>query len=63
MYSEEPVQHSYVERVVNLIEPEANQIYNLSVDEATEVLLRQPAEVMRSIQGAFALVEIGRAHV
>ncbi|HEX4022037.1 MAG TPA: asparagine synthase-related protein [Acidobacteriaceae bacterium] len=46
----------YVERVVDLTEPEANQIYNLTVDEARKILLERPAEAMREIQGSFALL-------
>jgi asparagine synthase (glutamine-hydrolysing) len=47
--------HEYVERVVDLTEPEANQIYNLSVEEAKDLIFRQP-EAARQIQGSFALV-------
>ena len=47
--------HEYVERVVDLTAPEANQIYNLSVEEAKELIFRQP-EAARQIQGSFALV-------
>lgn len=45
----------YVERVVDLTEPEANQIYNLSAEEARELILRNPAAA-REIQGSFALI-------
>ncbi|HVW09955.1 MAG TPA: hypothetical protein VHC90_15305, partial [Bryobacteraceae bacterium] len=47
--------HEYVERVVDLTEPEANQIYNLSVEEAKDLIFRQP-EAAQQIQGSFALV-------
>ena len=47
---------SYVERVVDLIEPGANRLYNISVDEARRVLLEGPAECVRQIQGSFALL-------
>ena len=33
------MQQQYVERVVDLTEPEANQIYRLSVEEAREIVL------------------------
>jgi asparagine synthase (glutamine-hydrolysing) len=46
----------YVERVVDLTEPEANQIYNMSLDDARRLLLEQPAEAVRSIEGSFALL-------
>jgi len=45
----------YVERVVDLIEPGSNHLYNLSVDEARRILLDGPAEAVRDIQGSFAL--------
>jgi asparagine synthase (glutamine-hydrolysing) len=46
----------YVERVVDLIEPGSNHLYNMSVDEARRVLLNDPAEAVRQIQGSFALL-------
>jgi len=48
--------NQYVERVVNLINPETNQIYNLKVDEALRLLLDQSAGAIRQIQGSFALL-------
>ena len=46
----------YVERVVDLTEPGTNQIYNLSLDGAREIVLNgSPAEV-RHIEGSFALM-------
>ena len=48
--------HVYVERVVDLTDPEANQIFNLTVDEARDLLLEKPAEAVRNIQGSFALL-------
>ena len=48
--------HSYVERVVDLTDPKANQIYNFTVDEARNLLLEKPAEAVRGIQGSFALL-------
>src|SRR5580698_2641868 len=45
----------YIERVVDLTEPEANQIYNLSVEDARELIFRSPAAA-REIQGSFALI-------
>ncbi len=46
----------YVERVVDLIEPEANQIYNLPVEEARRLLLEQPPNAMGGVDGSFALI-------
>src|ERR1700722_7481031 len=48
--------YQYVERVVDLIDPGANQIYNLSTEEARERLRDQPAESMLQVAGSFALV-------
>ncbi|MCA8997827.1 MAG: asparagine synthetase B family protein [Planctomycetaceae bacterium] len=50
------VNHQYVERLVNLLDPAANQILNMSVDEATDrVASGDPAKV-REIDGQFALL-------
>src|SRR5271170_7364903 len=46
----------YVERVVDLIEPETNQIHNLTVEDAQRLLLEQPGDVIRGIAGSFALI-------
>jgi asparagine synthase (glutamine-hydrolysing) len=46
----------YVERVVDLTEPGANQIYRLPVEEAREILLHRPAEEVSRIAGSFALI-------
>ena len=48
--------NQYVERVVDLTEPEANQIYNLTADEARKLLFEQPHGAVRGIQGSFALI-------
>jgi asparagine synthase (glutamine-hydrolysing) len=48
--------NQYVERVVDLTEPEANQIYNLTVDDARKLLFEQPDGAVRGIQGSFALL-------
>jgi asparagine synthase (glutamine-hydrolysing) len=50
------MQQQYVERVVDLTEPEANQIYRLSVEEAKETVLHGSAEEVGRIAGSFALV-------
>jgi asparagine synthase (glutamine-hydrolysing) len=46
----------YVERVVDLTETEANQIYGLSLEEARNALLQGSAEAVGGIAGSFALV-------
>ena len=48
--------HHYVERVVDLTEPEANQIYNLSVEESRTHLLTGAPDAVRGIHGSFALI-------
>ena len=47
---------SYIERVVDLLDPDANHIYNLSAEAARELLLHNPVEAARQIQGSFALI-------
>ncbi len=46
----------YIERVVDLTEPEANQIYNLSIEEALAHLLSGTPDAVRNIHGSFALI-------
>jgi asparagine synthase (glutamine-hydrolysing) len=48
------VEH-YIERLIDLTEPDANEIYNLSVEDARELVLNHPQDVIQ-IQGSFALV-------
>lgn len=48
--------HEYVERVVDLLPPDANAILNMSVDEARRRVLHGPADAVRSIDGSFALI-------
>lgn len=46
----------YIERVVDLTEPEANQIFNLTVEEARAHLLTGRPDAVRGIHGSFALI-------
>lgn len=46
----------YIERVVDLIEPGTNDIYNLSEAEARRHLLTGTGDAVRSIHGSFALI-------
>jgi len=48
--------HNYIERVVDLTDPAANQIDNLSLDEARRILLEAPPEAVGHIHGSFALI-------
>ncbi len=51
-------QFQYVERVIDLTDPSKNVIYNMTVDEARELIKSgKPADV-RKIDGQFALVSI-----
>ena len=52
---EAAVQH-YVEQLIDLTEPDANQITNLAIEDARELILKQPAHDVLQIQGSFALV-------
>ena len=48
--------NQYVERVVDLLNPDGNRIYNLSLEEARNLLLDQSCAAIREIQGSFALL-------
>jgi asparagine synthase (glutamine-hydrolysing) len=48
--------NQYVERVVDLLDPSANRIYNMSVEEARARVLSGPIEQVREIDGSFALL-------
>jgi asparagine synthase (glutamine-hydrolysing) len=47
---------TYIERVVDLLDPGTNRIYNLTADAARELLLNHPAEAARRIEGSFSLI-------
>src|ERR1700733_6204992 len=46
----------YVERVVDLTEPQTNQLFGLSTEAARQILLNSPAQEVNKISGSFALV-------
>jgi asparagine synthase (glutamine-hydrolysing) len=48
--------HSYVERVVDLTDPDANRIDNFTIGEARSLLLEGQVEDVRKIHGSFALL-------
>lgn len=48
--------HAPVERLVNLLDPSANVILNMSVDEATECVGSGDPRSVRTIDGQFALI-------
>ena len=51
-----PSQHQYVERVVDLLDPSTNCIYNLSAEEARQRVLSGDPDAVRGIKGSFALI-------
>jgi asparagine synthase (glutamine-hydrolysing) len=46
----------YLERVVDLTDPDSNHLYNMSVEAARKLLLDGPAETVNQIHGSFALL-------
>ncbi len=48
--------HRYIERLVDLLDPQANHLYNLTVEDARRLLPEHPVETARQLQGSFALV-------
>src|SRR3954469_7074548 len=50
------VSHQYVERVVDLLDPSAHRILNMTPEEARARLLMGGAEEVRAIDGSFALI-------
>jgi asparagine synthase (glutamine-hydrolysing) len=46
----------YIERVVDLLDPTLNRIYNFSVEEARARVLGNSADAVREIEGSFALL-------
>ncbi len=51
------VQHEYVEDFENLLDPEHNIIFNMSLAEAEEAVISGDAEKVREIDGSFAIVK------
>jgi asparagine synthase (glutamine-hydrolysing) len=50
--------NQYVERVVDLTNPEKNVIYNMTNEEAIDILSSGDAEAVRKIDGQFSLVSV-----
>src|SRR5882672_7813684 len=46
----------YLEKIVDLTDPGANRLINLTLDEARARILQGPTEAVRAIEGSFALV-------
>lgn len=52
----EPIMDHYIEELIDLLDPSANRIYNLTVAEARRRLLDGPPDAVREIDGSFALI-------
>jgi asparagine synthase (glutamine-hydrolysing) len=52
----ETIPSQYIERVVDLMDPSSNRIYNMPIEEARARILSGPAEAVREIDGSFALL-------
>jgi len=48
--------HQYIERVVDLLDPAANHIFNMTADDARARVLSGNADSVREIDGSFALL-------
>jgi len=48
--------NQYLERVVDLTDPSANRLFNMTVEEARARILHGPAQAVREIEGSFALI-------
>src|SRR6266699_2282599 len=46
----------YVEEVVDLTDPSAQRVLNMTVEQARALIRRGPAEAVRHIEGSFALI-------
>src|SRR4030042_893204 len=50
--------NQYIERVKDLIDPKKNIIYNMTHEEAVEILKSGDAEAVRKIDGQFSLISV-----
>ena len=50
------VSQQYIERVINLLDPAENQLFDLSVEQATEIVRSGRVEEIRQIKGHFAIL-------
>lgn len=50
------IHEEYVERLVNLLDPQANLLFNMTFEEATERVGTGSPEAVREIEGQFALI-------
>jgi asparagine synthase (glutamine-hydrolysing) len=52
------MENQYVERVVDLTDPEKNVIYNMTHDQAVDIVRSGDVDAVRKIDGQFALVAV-----
>ncbi len=52
------MKNQYVSRVIDLTDPEKNVIYNMTNEEAVEILRTGDSDALRKIDGQFALVSV-----
>jgi len=52
------MKNQYVNRVINLTDPQKNIIYNMTHEEAVELLKSGDTEAVRKIDGQFSLVAV-----
>ncbi len=52
------LQHKPIQKIIDLTDPATNVIYNMSVEEAREVILRGSLDAVNQIDGQFALVAV-----
>ncbi|HEY6764617.1 MAG TPA: hypothetical protein VI386_07590, partial [Candidatus Sulfotelmatobacter sp.] len=46
----------YIERVVDLLDPATNDLYDLTTEQARALLVQHAADAMQQIEGSFSLV-------
>ncbi len=52
-----------LERIVNLLDPALNRVYNMELDEARRRVLSNDPAAVRGIEGSFAIVAVDGIHV
>lgn len=53
-----PLMHRHIDRVVDLLDPQMNQLHNVDIDEARRRVLSGDPAAVRAIEGSFALVAV-----
>jgi asparagine synthase (glutamine-hydrolysing) len=52
------ISHEYINRIVDLTDPSKNIIYNMTLEEAIELVKSGSTDAVRKIDGQFALIAI-----